>query len=73
VIVCSAEEGIMKPDPEIYIRTLQRLGCRPQASVFIDDTKENVEAAIKLGMYGIQFTPVLDINRSLQHLGIEIK
>ncbi len=63
----------MKPDPEIYIRTLQRLGCRPQASIFIDDTKENVDAAIKLGMHGIHFMSGLDINHALQRLGVEIE
>jgi putative hydrolase of the HAD superfamily len=73
VIVISAEEGLMKPDPEIYIRTLQRLGCQPQASIFIDDTKENIAAATRLGMNGVQFIPGLDINRSLQHLGIEVE
>lgn len=73
VIVVSAEEGIMKPEPEIYTRTLQRLRCQPQASIFIDDTKENVDAAIKLEMNGIQFMPGLDINRLLQRLGIEIE
>jgi len=73
VIVCSAEEGIMKPDPEIYLRTLRRLGCQPQASIFIDDAKENIDAATKLGMYGIWFKPGFDINHSLQRLGVEIK
>jgi epoxide hydrolase-like predicted phosphatase len=73
VIVVSAEEGLMKPDPEIYIRTLRRLGCQPQASIFIDDTKENVDAAIKLGMNGIHFMPKLDINNSLQRMGLEFE
>lgn len=68
LIVISAEEGIMKPDQEIYRRTLQRLGCRPEESVFIDDNLENVQAARALGMEAIHYRPGLDIPTKLQEI-----
>ena len=37
LIVGSAYEGIMKPDPVIFNRTLQRLGRTPDEAIFIDD------------------------------------
>jgi putative hydrolase of the HAD superfamily len=56
VVFCSGEEGVVKPAPEAYLRTLELLGVRPRETVFIDDTPENVEAARALGMDGVLFT-----------------
>ncbi len=56
VIVYSAEEGIQKPDPEIYRRTLARLDVAPTDAIYIDDRTGNVEAARRLGMHGLLFT-----------------
>ncbi len=54
-IVVSAEEGLMKPDPRIYHLALQRLGVAPQEAVFVDDFRENVEAAQAIGMHAVHF------------------
>ncbi len=56
VILFSGEEGIEKPDPEIYQRALARLNAAPAEAVFVDDAPENVEAACALGMRGVRFT-----------------
>ncbi len=55
VIVPSAEVGMMKPDPEIYTYTADKLGVQPQECVFIDDREGFVEAARQVGMQGIWF------------------
>jgi len=55
-MVISAEVGLVKPDPRIYLLALEELGARPEESVFIDDMLVNVEAAQALGMAGIHFT-----------------
>ena len=36
-VVSSAEEGMAKPEPEIYRRAAERLGLPPEACVFVDD------------------------------------
>ncbi|MBN2257799.1 MAG: HAD family phosphatase [Anaerolineaceae bacterium] len=54
-IVISAEEGIAKPDDEIYLRTIERMGLIPCDCMFIDDLLDNVKAAAKLGMIAIHF------------------
>jgi HAD superfamily hydrolase (TIGR01509 family) len=56
VIVYSAEEGIQKPNPEIYRRTLARLNVMPAESIYVDDSPTKVEAANQLGMHGLLFT-----------------
>ncbi len=60
-IVVSAEEGVMKPDPEIFHRALARLAVAPEAAVFIDDNRENFLAARRLGLSAIHFYPELDL------------
>jgi glucose-1-phosphatase len=55
LMVISAEEGIAKPNPEIFQRTLARLRLEPQQAVFVDDMPQNVQAAEQLGMRGIIF------------------
>jgi putative hydrolase of the HAD superfamily len=70
LIVGSAAEGIMKPDPRIYRNTLQRLGRKPDQAVFIDDAPANVAAAQALGMQAIRFTQNTDLAAELRALGL---
>lgn len=55
LIVVSAEEHLLKPDPAIYKLALDRLGVNAAEAVFIDDIEANVEGARRVGMQGIQF------------------
>jgi len=55
VIIISSEVGLMKPDPEMYHLTLDRLQILPQEAIFIDDKENNVIGAQGVGMVGIQF------------------
>jgi 2-haloacid dehalogenase len=54
-IVVSGEEGIAKPDPEIFELLLERHGIEPGGALFIDDRPENVAAAETCGMVGTVF------------------
>lgn len=72
LIVCSAEEGIMKPHPAIYERTIERLQCRPQEAVFIDDAPANVEGAREVGLNAIHYQEGLDVGQALQRWGISV-
>jgi epoxide hydrolase-like predicted phosphatase len=71
LIVCSAEEGVMKPDAEIYLRTLTRLGCKPSEAIFVDDNEENVSGAQGLGIRAIQFSREVNLKVLLSGLGIQ--
>ena len=46
---------MIKPDPNIYRTLLDTYDLKEEECVFIDDRKENVEAAKKLGFHGIRF------------------
>lgn len=53
--VVSCEEGVVKPEPEIYRRLLGRYGLDPAQTLFIDDRPANIAAAAALGIRGQLF------------------
>ncbi len=52
-VVISAEEGIHKPQPEIYRLGCERVGLPPEECVFVDDLRENCDGAEAVGMTAI--------------------
>lgn len=72
LIVGSAYEQIMKPAPEIYRRTLARLGREPAECIFIDDAAANISGAQAVGLHAIQFTPTLNLRRALARAGVAL-
>jgi epoxide hydrolase-like predicted phosphatase len=68
VIVYSAEEGICKPDPEIYRRALARLGVAPHTAIFVDDRIKNVEGARDLGIHAFQYTNTAAARQEIERL-----
>ncbi|HEX4806555.1 MAG TPA: HAD family phosphatase [Conexibacter sp.] len=55
LVVDSGFEGLRKPDARIYELTLARLGVAAEATLFVDDTEVNCEAARALGMHAVWF------------------
>lgn len=53
--VVSCEEHIIKPDPKIYHTLTNRYDLDPTETLFIDDRKANVEAAVAEGWQGYHF------------------
>ena len=68
VVFCSGDEGIAKPDTKAFELTLERLGVKPDEAVFVDDTRQHVEAAQKLGLQGILFTTAEKLEEELGDL-----
>ena len=53
--VVSSEEGVRKPDPEIYRRAVRRFGVNPAATAFVDDKARNARASRVVGLNGVRF------------------
>ena len=53
--VVSCEVGIVKPMPEIYDLLIERFDLDPAETIFIDDRKENVDAAAATGIATFHF------------------
>ncbi len=71
VMVFSGEEGIRKPNAEIYQRTLARIGAQPHEAVFVDDVLANVEAAQAVGMQAIHYVAGINLTGKLFELGVK--
>ena len=65
--IISGKEKLVKPDVQIYKLAVNRFNLIPEETVFIDDKKENIEAANKLGFLTIHLTNpeiiIQEINR----------
>lgn len=53
--IISAEEKLLKPDYRIYDVLLKRFNLNPKECLFLDDRKENIDAAINMGINGYVF------------------
>lgn len=69
-VVVSAREGLLKPDPAIYRRLIERNGLTAQDCVFIDDSLRNVEGAAAVGMTALHFTDPARLAAELRALGL---
>lgn len=68
--VISAEVGLHKPQPEIYLLAAKRLGKSPRLCVFVDDLRENCAGAEAVGMTAVLHRdPAQTIARLEQLLG----
>lgn len=69
-IVVSGEERLVKPDPRIYQRLLDRYAVTPSRALYIDDAARNVAAAEALGMQGWWFREPAGLRAHLAELGL---
>jgi len=50
IFINSAEEGVKKPDPKIFLLACEKLNVKPEECLFMDDAPESIESAKSLGM-----------------------
>ena len=70
--VLSHEVHAMKPDPAIYRRALEVIGCDPADCFYTDDVPDYVNAAREYGIDGEVFTDVELLIRQLARRGVEL-
>lgn len=71
-IVVSGEEGIGKPDREIFERLLDRYEVDPSRAVYVDDRAEHVETARQLGLAGLVYTGAAELRDDLARSGLPV-
>ena len=69
-VVVSGVEGVAKPDPAVFALLVQRFDLDPAATVFVDDSPGNVDAAAAAGLQAVLFTGADDLRRDLSRLGL---
>ncbi len=73
VLVWSYQWHMAKPDPAIYRLVLEKLGTRPEETLFLDDKLVNVEAARALGMKALQFSTIERLRADLIAQGLDFE
>ncbi|MCR5346454.1 MAG: HAD family phosphatase [Fretibacterium sp.] len=66
--IFSCDVHLLKPDRAIYDRLCREYSLTPSSCVFIDDVKENVEAARNFGLHAIQCLSPRQARADLQAL-----
>lgn len=56
-MVTSYEAGCCKPDPRIFDYVVEKLGIKPEETLFFDDSEANIDAARKQGFNGCHVAP----------------
>ena len=70
----SADEGVIKPQPEIYRLILERCGLKAEECFFIDDVPANIEGAFSCGIPGAVFhDDVALLRKNLRDAGVQIR
>lgn len=73
VIVISGDEGVRKPDPEIYAIALTRMGLPARDVVFVDDLPANLPPAQALGIATVLHTDAATTVAALESLlGVQV-
>jgi epoxide hydrolase-like predicted phosphatase len=67
-VVISAEVGLHKPQPEIYLLAAKRIGEEPRRCVFVDDLRENCTGAEAVGMTAILHRDVSETTARMEEL-----
>jgi 2-haloacid dehalogenase len=68
--VISGIEGVAKPDRLIFEILLRRHGLEPRATLFVDDSAANVDAAQQLGIIAVRYTSARQLRRDLRAHGL---
>ncbi|MEO9339953.1 HAD family phosphatase [Mesorhizobium sp. SB112] len=69
-VTVSGDIGLIKPDLAIYERHASTFGLQPSATIFIDDSQKNVDAAKQAGWQALLFTNAKTLEADLERLGI---
>jgi putative hydrolase of the HAD superfamily len=73
VLVFSCEEELLKPQKAIYKRVVERLGVKPQETVFVDNNPEFVDGAKQVGLIGILFEDIDQLKKDLARLSVKVE
>ena len=66
--ILSYEVGHVKPSPSIFEVALKKSRVPPEQILFIDDSKENIQGAVKLGIQGIIYQSPESLKETLTEI-----
>ncbi|HLG43185.1 MAG TPA: HAD-IA family hydrolase, partial [Planctomycetota bacterium] len=63
---------LLKPDPEMFRHAAREAGTRPGETALLDDSLENVRAAVAAGLRAIHFVDARSAEAELRGLGVRV-
>ncbi len=72
-IIISSNIGLIKPNADMYLYALKQSKAKPEESLFIDDSKVNVEGAEKVGIQGYLYTDSKSFTEYINSMGLDLK
>ncbi|MEW6095247.1 MAG: HAD family phosphatase [bacterium] len=70
--ILSYKVGFSKPSPEIFYEALKKAKVDASRCIYIDDIKEHVISANKVGMKGVLFKSIDGLKRNLAKYGVKL-
>ena len=70
--IASCDVHLCKPEPAIYTTLMETYGLAYDESIFIDDSRQNAQAAYNLGITGILYKNHRSFTRALATCGIQL-
>lgn len=64
----SYQMGLRKPDEQIFLKMLSEGNMNPSETIFIDDTPENIDAALKTGIQAFHLKKETDVTELIRDL-----
>lgn len=71
-VTVSGDIALIKPDKAIYDRHAADFGLAPDRTLFIDDSRQNVDGAIAAGWQGVHFTDPQTLAGDLRRHGLPV-
>lgn len=66
--ILSCELRLIKPDPAIFHKSIERIGAKPEEILFIDDRQPNIDGAKSTGIAAIRFENIKQLREDLQEM-----
>ena len=65
-ITCGDEIKNLKPDPDIFLKSAQKLALNPDECIVIEDSPAGIQAAFNAGMYGIHVEDLKETDATIK-------
>ena len=66
VITCSDETTGGKPDPEIFLKTAQKMNCLPENCMVLEDSENGIKAAYRAGMLPVMIPDIIEPEEEIE-------
>ena len=66
VVICGDEIVNGKPDPEIFLKTSQKVNCPPENCMVLEDSENGIIAANKAGMLPVMVPDIIEPGKEIE-------